>query len=145
MKIFNKQKLFSSSTLILSLVVFTFGVFSPKYVFHPTIAAVERQNFFSTNNSVSVLPDNLALNKTQKQNITKINRRLSQEIQTILTQEQLQQLLTELSNGLALLPVLSNLALTPEQKKQLQTALYSAQIRIKRVLTPQQLKYIRQR
>ena len=148
MKVSNKQKLFSLSTFILSLVVLTLSVL-PRYSFlsaisHSAIAAVGQQDIFGINNSVPTLPGNLALSNTQQQKILEINQILSQEIQAILTQEQIQKLALGVSRGLALLPALNKLTLAQEQKKQLQTAIYSALTQMHRVLTPRQLKYIRQ-
>ena len=117
MKVFKKQKLFSLLTSILSLAFVALNGFSPKYFSHSAIGAVGRQNIFSIDNSVPTLPGDLALNKTQKQEIFEINRILGQEIQQILTEDQLQQLISGLSNGLSLLPALSSLTLTQEQKK----------------------------
>ncbi|MEL6930901.1 MAG: hypothetical protein AAFO95_20080 [Cyanobacteria bacterium J06600_6] len=94
--------------------------------------------------SIPSLPGKLALNRTQQENIVSINQELTQQIENILTTEQLQNFTATLSEGLTLKFALQDLALSPEQSNLLRTALKSAQMKIQQVLTPKQLEYIQQ-
>ena len=110
----------------------------------PTATATILPQSLTIEQSRPSLPGNLALNRDQYENITLINREFSQQIKNILTEKQLEKLTTTLSKGLTLKLALQNLTLSPEQLNRLRVALRSAQTKIEKVLTTEQLEYIRQ-
>lgn len=110
----------------------------------PTATATILDRSLTIEQSRPSLPGKLALNRDQYENIALINRELSQQIKNILTEKQLENVTANLSQGLTLKFALHNLTLSSEQLNRLHMALRSAQTKIEKVLTTEQLEYIRQ-
>ncbi len=142
MKVSMQQKLIFLLASAFGFTALAAHVFLPAYISYQ--ATLLRQKPPSTDRSIPSLPGKLALNATQKESIVQINRAFNHKIHEILTTEQLQQFTAAFNSGLTLLTALNNLSLTDEQKNQLRMALRSAQSQVEKLLTPEQLEYIRQ-
>lgn len=114
------------------------------YLKQRAIATETRYNPPHVEQSMPSLPGKLALNQSQQESIVLINQKLSQQIEEILTDEQLQNFTATISQGLTLKFALQALSLSSEQSDRLHIALKSARKEIEQVLTPEQLEYIRQ-
>ena len=145
MKVSMQLKLVSVLALFFGSTFIAAHIASSGYIVQPTIATVSRQELSSpkVEHSIPSLPGKLALNESQKESIVQINRAFTHTIYKILTVEQLKQFRASLARGLTLRPALKTLYLTREQQNKVQIALKSAQKQIEKVLSPEQLQYIR--
>ncbi len=139
MNILTQRQLIALLALVIGSTVLTV------YLRQRAIAIVLQDRPLTVKQSIPSLPGKLALDETQKENIVSINRKLSQQIQEILTLEQLQYFTAIVSQGLNLQSALQDLPLTSEQAARLNLALKLAQQQIQQVLTPEQIEYIRRR
>ncbi|MDJ0590222.1 MAG: hypothetical protein QNJ72_09545 [Pleurocapsa sp. MO_226.B13] len=139
MNILTQRQLIALLALVIGFTVLTV------YLRQRAVAIVLQDRPLTVKQSIPSLPGKLALDETQKENIISINRNLSQQIQSILTLEQLQYFTAIVSQGLNLQSALQDLPLTSEQADRLQLAVKSAQQQIEQVLTPEQIEYIRRR
>ena len=139
MNILTQRQLIALLALVIGFTVLTV------YLRQRAVAIVLQDRPLTVKQSIPSLPGKLALDETQKENIISINRNLSQQIQSILTLEQLQYFTAIVSQGLNLQSALQDLPLTSEQADRLQLAVNSAHQQIEQVLTPEQIEYIRRR